>query len=204
MSLFSRRGKVPKKIGDAIIQAIDNCPNVISLSDLCSEPDDSPVTAVSTGAQPPATQTQPATMKAHRKSTNINHILNDIVKYILGHFPLKKYVVGVVVDSSTDASAAISVKKLGIKSMFDVNVSSEYLVRNQDVKKSSEPFEPYWIKEDFPDIVTAVEHDSKCFERIESISKHSSIGASIDFSILDLGGSYQKEQKLKIYIYYEQ
>lgn len=137
-------------------------------------------------------------------ATNIKIVLSDILNYILDHFALKKYVIGVVIDSSSNASALFSVKNLNTKANLDVMLSAEYTVTGEFSEKSKTEHECKWIKNDFPDIVTAVEHNTKKFERVENINKNSMIGGSIDFSIFSFEGEYQNQNSLKIYIYFEQ
>lgn len=203
MSLFKKKRNEELSLL-ALESLIENCPNVVSLADLESEDDNNIEVSNETGVQSLDEVSSHSVMSKSTRPTNIKDILNDIVNYVLDHFSLKQYVIGVVVDSTKDASVGISVKKFGIKADFDVMISTDYSVRGEECEKSQEPHELSWIEEDFKDIKTAVDHNAKRFERVETIDKNSSIGGSIDFKVVNIGASYQNRNKLRIYIFFEQ
>ena len=138
------------------------------------------------------------------KDNNLKNVLNDILNYILDHFALKHFAIGVVIDSPTSVNANFSVKKLGFNACYDCALSAEYNITGHGLEKSKTSHQYDWIEKDFPDVFTAVEHNAKRFERIETIDKHSTISGGLNLKLFTPGVSYQHEDKLRIYIYFEQ
>ena len=122
----------------------------------------------------------------------------DIANYIMDHLSVKRLVIGVVSSNKAKANADIPVSEVNVNASINCNIERNYIARYEDVRCSAFMHEYFWIDR-FPDVRSAVEHQTKRFEVINETSVELEVGAKVAEKI---GGAFNKEKKLQLYISY--
>ena len=133
----------------------------------------------------------------------LREMLNDVANYILDNFGVSILAIGIVVnkDYHGELGMAIPVCNINTEAKLNVSVSQDYTVRGTGYEKSRVKHEYTWIKK-FPEIRTAVEHNAKTFERIETVNSNLIAGLGFNSSVFGAKAEYNQSKKLSIYISY--
>lgn len=136
---------------------------------------------------------------------NIKELMLDTARYICNHFQIKTFVMGLVTTEEKDANgnASLNIKKLiGASASLNCNISSEYHVYYKNLKKKQESYSEEIINY-FPEVKFAVDHGATHFERIESVNANKIFNGSLNLAFFEANALYCRNNKLKIYFYYD-
>ena len=120
----------------------------------------------------------------------------DIADYIMDHVPAKEVVIGIVSSRSAGADAVVEVCDVNANANLSCKIERKYIVRYEGATSSNPKYEYTWIDQ-FPDVKSAVEHQTKRFEVINEAAVEMNAEVSVTEKVKS---TFKKEKKLQLYI----
>lgn len=139
----------------------------------------------------------------------LREIMNDVVNYILDNFGVSFLTVGLVTNANTssnfDLGLSIPIVKINANAKINVSISQKYSFTGTGYEKSFTKHNYTWVDK-FPEVITAVEHNAKSFERVESVENSLFTGFglsshSVVSPLFDCDASYSRSSNNDLYIY---